>query len=137
MLELDLSEVPQEVRKRLDERMRGEFRREAFEALENQKRIGAFYGANRPRSIDGIGEQTMALDPFIDWYWRLKRGPDVWEDPDFVRWFKREHEEVRVRSMGTKAMVGYQLPFEPHRDSARRVEYTEPGTKRFTKIYRS
>jgi len=107
---VDLSEVPHEIRTKMDEILTGKYSKDLQAAVDRQKRIAQEFHNNKPRSIDGIGGQDMALDPFIDAHCKLARGGNVWEDSDYKKWFLKKNPESRVKSGGTKMQVGYQRP---------------------------
>jgi len=107
---VDLSQLPEKVRHTLDEMYKLDWEIKRAKAIQEEKCLAKFWHANRPRSSDGIGEQTMCVHPFVDAAWRRARGPDVWADKDFREWFLRNSPESRVRATGTKTMVGYQRP---------------------------
>lgn len=44
------------------------------------------------------GECTMQVDPVFYHYWGQRLGYECWSDATFVREFKRDNPEVRVRS---------------------------------------
>lgn len=104
---VDLTELPAAVRKRMHEILTDENAREMVQARIRQEKIARFYHDNRPRAMDGIGEKVMAVDTYWVSYFRMQYGADIWEDPDFEKWLRREDEATRVRSGGTKVMSGW------------------------------
>lgn len=110
---IDLSQLPQELRDKVDEMYKLDWELQRAKAVQEEKRLANFWHSNRPRSSDGIGEQVMVLHPFVDAAWRRARGPDCWADKDFKKWFLKNSPETRVRATGTKTMVGYISPSVP------------------------
>jgi hypothetical protein len=86
----------------LDER-----RAEETNACVSQRRIAAATERLDNAFVDGLGECTMRVDLTVFWHWVRRYGHKIWSDPDFVRAFKRDNPEVRVRSRSKKIQVGY------------------------------
>lgn len=107
----------------------------ALRAVQAQRRIAKRFHAARPRSIEGIGEQRMALHPFFDAAARLERGGNCWADRDFREWYMKRHPEVRVQSGGTKIQVGYGPKSKVQSPKSRAIVAMRGGEKRFTKVY--
>ena len=128
---VDLSAVPHGVRMKMMEILQRDFDLKAKKAIEEQRRIAAEFHRNRPRSMNGIGEQTMALHPFIDSYWRRKRGNDTWADKDWTDWMRKKNPEINVKSTGTKIMAGYRAPERKPEPGIVIVS----GNRRWTKSY--
>lgn len=63
--------------------------------------------AGGTRSVEGVGRLRMALDSNVFHYWGQRLGYECWRDPQFLREFERDNPEVRVKSAGTRTMVGW------------------------------
>jgi hypothetical protein len=48
--------------------------------------------------LEGFGEQHMSIDAEVFFHWVRKLGKDCWNDPGFIREFKRDNPEVIVKS---------------------------------------
>jgi len=73
-------------------------------AFASQRRIAA--ASDRLGTImDGFGELHMQLDPMVFFHWVSKLGKDCWNDKSFIREFKRDNPEVRVRTKPRKTSV--------------------------------
>jgi hypothetical protein len=84
-----------------------EVRAEETMAFVNQRKIAAATKRIDEAFIDGIGECHMRVDLTAFWHWIIRYGRDIWNDPDFVRQYKRDNPEVRVQTHSQKIMVGY------------------------------
>lgn len=104
---VDLTELPLAVRARMHEVLTSEHAAQIVQAKMRQQRIAQFYHQNQPRSIEGVGGQDMAVDPFWIGYFNMMHGRQIWEDPDFKKWLLKEEEMFRVQSGGTKLQVGW------------------------------
>lgn len=132
---IDLSNVPHSLRTKIDEIFRKDYDLKIAKAIERQKRSAHAIRNKQPRSVDGIGEQTMSIDPVLDSAWRAVRGRDVWEDLDFKKWFLARNEEMRVKASGTKMQVGY-LPPDAVRTIDRLIRPTV-SNRRFLRVYQT
>jgi hypothetical protein len=116
MLEVDISALPDEVRREL---IQGEhFRRVADmeDAWKRQDEIAREAGEHR--SMDGLGRVRMMVDPTAFHYWGQRLGYQCWNDSQFLREFERDNPAVRVKCGGTRVMTGW-----------------TPAPKRFVKSY--
>jgi hypothetical protein len=94
-----------------------EFVEDFCRTLTDQRRAEEELAFSRQRAIaaaterieqswwDGLGECHMSLDPTIFWHWCRKEGRECWGDPSFVREFKRDNPEVRVKSKARKTTI--------------------------------
>lgn len=120
---IDLSGVPHHLRTAIDKVLREDEQRSLDAAIKRQREAAAeFHRLGKARAIDGLGPQTMHVDPVIAEHWRQRRGVDIWQDDDFCRWFRKMNPETRVESGGTRIQVGYR-------------GLGESGRKRFHKSY--
>src|SRR4029077_10063260 len=84
-----------------------EVRAEETKAFVNQRKIAAATRRIDQAFVDGIGECHMRVDLTAFWHWIIRYGRNIWNDPDFVRQYKRDNPEVRVETRSPKIMVGY------------------------------
>ena len=70
-----------------------------------QRRIAEAAARVENSWMDGFGEKHMSLDPEVFFHWVRKLGKDCWNDPEFIREFKRDNPEVIVRSRARKASI--------------------------------
>ena len=86
-----------------------EHRAEQEVAFSHQQKVAAEIEAasNRLENIfsDGIGECHMRVDTTAYWYWAMREGREIWNDKKFVREYKRDNPEVRVKARSRKTMV--------------------------------
>lgn len=82
-----------------------EQRAEEEVAFASQQRIAAATQRLENSWFDGLGECHMRLDPEVFFHWVRKEGRECWNDRNFVREFKRDNPEVRVRSRPRKTLV--------------------------------
>lgn len=72
-----------------------------------QKRIQGSNRQNEFRSIEGIGQLRMRVDPTLYHHWGQKIGYDCWKDNQFLKEVERDNPEVRVKCGGTRLQFGY------------------------------
>lgn len=97
MLTVDLSHLPGAVREQLHAHYARENETALQQAVARQEHIAAHYARNPPRSLEGIGGQTMAVDPYFQKYFRLQYGDDAWEDPAKRAFILKQNPELRVK----------------------------------------
>lgn len=131
---VDLSALPIELRRQVDDICRRDYDLQVMKALDRQKRVAAYFHRNRPRAINDLGEQTMAIDPVFDAMWARARGADWKDDQDFMKWFMNhpENQDCRVRSTGSKTMIGWRPPERSRHQSRGQVETVTRGAVRST-----
>lgn len=137
MLAIDLSQLDPTVRTRLDQLFRADHQVSLMRAMAEQKRLAQQVHQHRPRSVDGVGEQTMILHPYLDVCNRAIVGSHRWSnDRELRAWYLKKYPEARVRSTGTRDQVGYTAPAVQNRsDRSGQVIAVSGGTKRFTRVY--
>jgi hypothetical protein len=54
---------------------------------------------------EGVGQCHMRLDPRVWAYWARREGPQIWNERSFVKAFKRDNPEVRVKPQKRKTTV--------------------------------
>jgi hypothetical protein len=84
-----------------------EQRAEEEMAFATQRRIAAATQSLDEHFVDGLGELTMRIDLTAYWHWTMRYGPRIWSDPAFIREYKRDNPETRVKSRSRKIQVGY------------------------------
>jgi len=72
-----------------------------------QQRIAAATERLDEIFVDGLGECHMRVDLTAFWHWIFRYGKNIWNDPDFVKAYKRDNPEVRVEPHSRKIMIGY------------------------------
>jgi hypothetical protein len=138
MLVVDLSQVDPAIRTKMDEIFRRDHEVQLLAAMKEQRRMAAEFERERPRSTRAMGEQTMALHPYIDACNRAIVGSHRWSnDHDLRKWYLKKYPEARVRSRGTKEIqVGYRAPQPTDRtERAGLIIASSGGNKRYTKVY--
>jgi hypothetical protein len=55
--------------------------------------------------FDGLGELHMRVDADVFFNWVMREGRGIWNDPDFIKAFKRDNKDVIVKSRSRKTMV--------------------------------
>jgi hypothetical protein len=106
-LEVDLTELDNPTRQSIHRLVADEGSFQIMQARLRQEGIAKFYRDNQPRSIEGVGEQTMAIDPFWIGYFNAMHRRQVWADPDFRKWLTKEDDVFRVKSRSGKLQVGW------------------------------
>jgi len=106
-MEVDLSNLDLNTRRKVDEIFRRDFDLKVFKAIKRQTAIAARNELSRPRSRDGVGSRTHEVDAFIDSLWRQLYGHDYSANEDLVKFLTRRNPEIRVRSTGGKIQAGY------------------------------
>lgn len=132
LLTCDLSRLPLSTRQRIDETLKNERRAVHARAVARQKAAIKYYRDNRPRAVNGLGEQTLAIDEV---FWRHYMKQNLLapgEDVELRNWLKKRRAEwCVVKSLPTKTQVGYgstltqETPLRPQ----------TPGKLKFSKSY--
>jgi hypothetical protein len=108
LLAVDLTRLPKGIRDNIHRVCTDDNAMAAMHAKVRQQQIAKFYHDNTPRSMDGIGGQVMAMDPYWLNYFRWQLGTEaVQQDSDIKKWILKRHPEFRVRSGGTRIQVGF------------------------------
>ena len=84
-----------------------EQRAEEEVAFRSQREIAAANERLDNIFCDGIGECHMRVDLTAYYHWIFRYGREIWNDPEFVREYKRDNPDVVVKSHSRKLMVGY------------------------------
>lgn len=86
---------PQMARAIEDELRRG-WHMEAMTAAVRQKQIAQANPIRR--TVEGVGQAMMSVDPIAYHYWGGRLGYQCWRDRQFVREFLRDNPDARVRT---------------------------------------
>jgi hypothetical protein len=117
ILQSALEGIPEHMQHAVLKELKSGYNQELVNAEIHQKRI-AKQSEQVHRSIDGIGQLRMRIDPTLYHHWGQKLGYECWRDNGFLREVERDNPEVRVKSGGTRLQFGY-----------------APSNTRFTKKY--
>lgn len=115
-MEVDFSRLDFGTAQKVDEILRGRYDRALHEAMLRQREIAYRNCLQPPRARDGFGERTFEIDPVIDAHWRQCYGHDYTSHRDLMKFLIRRNEEIQVRSLRTKVVVGW----EPNKRETRR-----------------
>lgn len=102
-----LDNVPGQLREAVVKELATGYHREMVNAEVQQKRIQGSNRQNEFRSIEGIGQLRMRVDPTLYHHWGQKIGYDCWKDNQFLKEVERDNPEVRVKCGGTRLQFGY------------------------------
>lgn len=106
-MEIDLSQLPPGLQQQMDALFREDFNRQVWAASQRQRLAADLLDRRRPRARDGLGEQTYAIDPVFDAFWRQCYGHDYTSARDLMKFLQRRNPEIGVRSRGSRIMVGW------------------------------
>jgi hypothetical protein len=70
-----------------------------------QRRIAEATSRLEQCYFDGLGEMHMRVDSDVFFNWVMREGREIWNDPGFIKEFKRDNPDVRVLTKSRKAMV--------------------------------
>ena len=105
---MDLSQLPRSSRQRIHEVQQNARAVSMAQARLRQAEIAKHYRNHRPRAIEGIGGETLALDPFWWAYYLQEHNIAPGEDRELAQWLlKRRAEWCKVRHSGTRLQVGH------------------------------
>lgn len=60
---------------------------------------------------DGGGYVDIMIDPISYHYWGQRLGYECWDDPQFIREYKRDNPECRVKTRGSAGMETIAMRF--------------------------
>ena len=105
----DFSKLPANLREPLMRKWKEVDARKRSEAHDRQKLIHRLYNAAAVPGAtkDGFGPCAMAMDPYFVSYFRREYGEQIFQDPEFIEWLKREGEYFHVHEAGTKTQIGF------------------------------
>jgi hypothetical protein len=119
LIGVDLSNVPGEVREEMRRIWQDEHHAAVHRALARQEVLARFYHEHPPAWSDGIGPQTMAIDPVLLNCWRMMLGEET-DDEECMKWLAKKQGGVMVKAVSPKTQVGYSAP---------------PSNRKFRKVY--
>jgi hypothetical protein len=105
-MQYDLTGLAPELRERVARVTREQHEAQVVKAERRQRAIAEWHHRNPGRETP-LGRQEMAVDAYVDRFWKRKRGRDVWADDDFRKWFMKTNPAVVVKSGSAKIMTGY------------------------------
>ncbi len=88
-LAVDLTALHPGIRQKMHELLTNENAYALVQAKIRQAQIAKRNREQAPRSMEGVGGQVVALDPYFSSYFKMKYGTDPIHDPEFRRWLKR------------------------------------------------
>lgn len=108
-MEVDFSRLDFATATKVDEVLRRDYNALIVRAAKEQAQAAAIRHLHRPLSRDGFGEQTLAIHPVFDAFWRQAYGESYAQaDPDLIKFLVKRNPEIAVRARGTKEIfVGY------------------------------
>jgi len=106
-MEIDLSRLDFATARKVDEIFRGDHELRVLRAIKRQTRLAAM-NYDGERSRNGFGARRFEIDAVIDAVWRQYYGHDYTSNQDLMRFLAKRNPEIKVKSRGTKIMVGYQ-----------------------------
>ena len=74
-------------------------------AQNKQRRVAEATARLEQCYFDGLGEMHMRVDADVFFNWVMREGREIWNDPDFIKAFKRDNKDVIVKSRSRKTMV--------------------------------
>lgn len=95
-----LDEIPSETADAAKAAIFENWNAKAESAMDRQREIAKQNASENFKSVNGIGEMVLSVDPQIYHFWNWKV-PGCWRDSDFIRWFKRNFPECVVKCGGT------------------------------------
>lgn len=104
-MDVDLSEVPHEIRTRMDEIFRGRLDERLFHAVQRQREVAA-KRFERVRWSADMMPQTE-VDPMIDAWWCHYYGHNYSANADLMKFLHKRNPEIVLRARSNKVMVGY------------------------------
>jgi hypothetical protein len=70
-----------------------------------QRRIAEVNAVKEQSWLNGFGELQMQVEPEAFFYWVRRLGKDCWNDPQFIKEFKRDNPEVVVKCRKRNASI--------------------------------
>lgn len=71
------------------------------------KVMGQHRDRGRLTDRDGGGEHTVQIHPVSYHYWGQRLGYECWDDPQFIREYKRDNDYARVQSHSRNPTFGW------------------------------
>lgn len=98
-------EFVDDFRRTLTDEVRAEEEVKHASAQGRQRRVAEATARLDQSYLDGLGEMHMRVDSDVFFNWVMREGRDIWNDPDFIKAFKRDNPDVRVLTKSRKTMV--------------------------------
>lgn len=86
----------------LGELHRGTYARQVTAHFRQAEHAANMRGA---MGIEGIGQADMVIDPTAFHFWGARVGYECWDDEEFLREFKRDNPDTRVRGAARKTTI--------------------------------
>jgi hypothetical protein len=131
LIGVDFSALDADVREEMKKIFQRDHEIAMVQALARQAEIGRFYAENQPVWSDGIGPQTMAIDPVLMNAFRMKLGDEAHET-EALEWLAGKVEGIKVKAVSPKTQVGYASSGECRVASGKSEE---GGRVKFRKVY--
>ena len=107
MLEEAINSLPGDMRHRVGEALRQRVLSQCDDAFVQSKAIARENNSREYRHTDGLGEMRASIPATAAHYWTLREGEGIWSDKKFVKRFLQDNPEAKVKSVSSKAQVGY------------------------------
>lgn len=112
--------IPDELHDQLIREFRTGWNFQKVMAEANAQAVGKL-NQRKAKSIDGIGQLEMRIDPDSFHYWGQRLGYDCWNDKQFRKDYAKANPYCKVNSGGTKEIsIGWTSGLE---SSTRNVKY--------------
>ena len=106
-MEIDLSNLPLPVRRKMDEIFRSDFDLSVLKAIRRQTAAAKALRDRPPAWKTDFGPQTLSIDPFVDALWRQFYGHNYTEDREKVNFLVKRNEEIAVRARPGRLALGF------------------------------
>ena len=107
---LDLTRWPKAAREQLRKSLGDANKAKLAVALANQKKLAALYAqAKAPGGAGRLGPLDMVVDPYLESYFSrtCEAREMVWNDPEFLRWLRKNEPATAVAHGTQRVQVGY------------------------------
>lgn len=133
-MEVDLSQLPFEVCRKMDEIFRGDADLRILQGIQRQTATARARRDNVRWDDDMVPQ--FEIDPVIDAHWRRYYGHNYTENRDLMRFLANRNPEIVMRARSGKVQVGYAGKAESGKRKAERPKPRSavrfaPGTMRF------
>jgi len=79
------------------------WQRETVAAVTNQRRIAS--AQQERKTVDGLGQLRMQVDPRVFHYWGQRLGYECWRDKQFLAEMERDNPELKIKSRSAKTTI--------------------------------
>lgn len=104
-MKFDLSHLPQNILRKIDEIFRTDYDLKVLKAIERQTRT-AKARENGLRWRDDFVPK-FEIDPVVDTHWSHFYGHNYQENPDLMRFLAARNPEIKIKARSGKIQVGY------------------------------